>query len=347
MPSTSTLEGFTDFGNSLLKIPMSSVWAYSGSGPVPFWPTDYFTVDAIPSYLSIPDPGNCFNASGQSASCTYFEVMNDYDWDLGTSGTLLFDDLYESGGSASSTSLVLTSNKRGDGYVTLQSQLGGYGSDIVAQFNLANTSTNALCTDYNGQPQGQGVCDIAATVAYWNPNNSNSKGGFLVSWPWHEYPTLYRWTLSNGASQYNFNALSTAGSPFTGQYAGDGVGYPGGTVAITYNSTTDMSGAAIVWTSAFPNAESTSNPSVCVAGAGRGCPGYLLAYELNPSTGNLTLIWPSPMPAATAADFEPAPYAIPTAVNGAVYAPSYGLRAGFQNGTCTGYTLSGVQAYFF
>jgi len=56
--------------------------------------------------------------------------------------------------------------------------------------------------------------------------------------------------------------------------------------------------------------------------------------------GALTLIWPLSLP--TAADFMPAPYAIPLAVNGKVYAPAYGLSDG-----SGGYTNSGVQVYAF
>jgi len=210
MPSGHALSGVTDFGNALLKIPMSAVWTYSGSGPVPFWPTDYFVPYGIPSYLTgYTDPGNCQNSSGQSAPCTYFQVMNDYDWDLGTSGAILFNDLYQPPtGSPTTTDMVLTSSKRGDGYVNLQSDLAQYQSPtdtVVARFNLAKTSTNILCT-YSGQAQGMGECDEPATLAYWNPNNSSSMGGFLVAWPWREYPVSYRWTAAGGTgTQYSFN----------------------------------------------------------------------------------------------------------------------------------------------
>jgi hypothetical protein len=48
-------------------------------------------------------------------------------------------------------------------------------------------------------------------------------------------------------------------------------------------------------------------------------------------------------------DFATAPYAIPTAANGKVYVPTYGLCNQFNSGvTCIasdGYTLSGVQVY--
>jgi hypothetical protein len=50
--------------------------------------------------------------------------------------------------------------------------------------------------------------------------------------------------------------------------------------------------------------------------AGRECLGYLLAYSLNPAPGPLSLIWPATLPGIP--DFEPSPFAIPTAVNGYV-----------------------------
>jgi hypothetical protein len=88
----------------------------------------------------------------------------------------------------------------------------------------------------------------------------------------------------------------------------------------------------------------------CARTAGRNCPGYLLAYELSPSAGTvfggaLSEIWPATT--QFQADFEPAPYATPTAVNGKVYARAYGLCDSFsaQNiCTTTTYSLSDVQA---
>jgi hypothetical protein len=77
---------------------------------------------------------------------------------------------------------------------------------------------------------------------------------------------------------------------------------------------------------------------------GRFCPGFLLAYSLqsSPLPGALSpnQIWPATLPSTP--DFEPAPYAIPTAVNGKVYASAYALSDG-----AGGYTFSGVQVYCF
>jgi len=79
------------------------------------------------------------------------------------------------------------------------------------------------------------------------------------------------------------------------------------------------------------------------------CPGFVLAYSLS-NAGSLSSnpIWPSTLPSTP--DFIPAPYAIPTAVNGNVYAQAYGLCTTFSGGACVtadGYRLSGVQVYGF
>lgn len=104
---------------------------------------------------------------------------------------------------------------------------------------------------------------------------------------------------------------------------------------------------AIVWAAAAPY----PNPwaVACSERTGLGCPGFILAYSLD-NSGNLSSnqIWPGTLPSTP--DFIPAPYAIPTAVNGNVYAPAYGLCTTFSSGVCTvadGYRLSGVQVYGF
>ena len=339
MPSGNPMSGFTDIAEAVVDIQMSAVWNYSGTGPAPFWPSDYFVPSSIPVAITgagYADPGNCFNSSGASAPCTYFQVLNDYDWDLGTTGAVLFEDLYQSPGAdtASNTAMVLVGNKRGDGYVLLQSSLGQYhttlGDQATAEFNLAQTTTNALCTD-SGLMQGQGQCDQPVTLGYWKRSGDSS---LLVAWPWHETLSSYQWT--NAGSGYNFNLAFSTSSPLPGGGLG---GYGGGTLAITANQS-DPSLDAIVWASVFP--QSCSNRAHDpYSGAGRGCPGYLLAYKLDSVSGALTLIWPSPLPSTQV--FEPAPYAIPTAVNGYVYAPAYGLY----DAAHSNYDLSGVQAYVF
>jgi|HubBroStandDraft_1064217.scaffolds.fasta_scaffold08890_2 hypothetical protein len=226
---------------------------------------------------------------------------------------------------------------------SLQSDLGLYQSPdaVAAQFNLAQTTGNALCT-LGGNLQGVGPCDQTVTLAYWNPSGSGTLGGFLVAWPWHETLASYRWAPTSGTgSGYNFNLAATTTSPLPG---GASAGYAGGTLAITVN-TADTSGDAIVWATVFP-VTCTGTSGNPYSSAGRECPGYLVAYSLDPAHGGtydgaLTLIWPSGLPSTP--DFQPSPFAIPTAVNGYVYAPAYGL---YDSGTGL-YDLSGVQAYVF
>jgi hypothetical protein len=96
MPTGLPMTGYTDVGESVLKIEMGGVWNYSGTGPVPFWPSDYFLPYTIPSYLTgYSDPGNCENHLGASAPCTFFQTLNNYDWDMGNAGNMLFEDFYQ------------------------------------------------------------------------------------------------------------------------------------------------------------------------------------------------------------------------------------------------------------
>jgi hypothetical protein len=44
IPSGRPMSGYTDVGEAMLKIQMTGVWNYSGSGTVPFWPDDFFAL---------------------------------------------------------------------------------------------------------------------------------------------------------------------------------------------------------------------------------------------------------------------------------------------------------------
>jgi hypothetical protein len=136
-----------------------------------------------------------------------------------------------------------------------------------------NYCQGAACT-IQCMPSGQPI-----TLAYWKP----APGGFLVAWPWHETLSSYQWTNPGGG--YNFNLAATTSSPLPGAALG---GYGGGTLAITANPS-DSSGDAIVRASVFPQS-CTTIPHDPYSGAGRGCPGYLLAYKLDSATGALTWI---------------------------------------------------------
>jgi len=113
----SLIQEFTDFGEAVMGINMLNVWT-PVNGVAQFWPIDYFVPDAIPSGVGT-GPG-------------YFEILSDEDWDMGVTGTLLFDDnWYDSSGQydcpqniCPNVSMLLAANKRGDGYVLFQSYLG-------------------------------------------------------------------------------------------------------------------------------------------------------------------------------------------------------------------------------
>lgn len=174
-----------------------------------------------------------------------------------------------------------------------------------------------------------------------NQNNNSRTGGVYqepVAWPWSEELKSFQWQLSTNPSnqpQYNFLKTAQAPNPFSSGSAG----YPGGTLALTVNPS-DPSGDGVVWAVATA---STYLGSACTGEPPR-CPGDLLAYSLaspgSPTPGALTQLWPGgtlpPSP------FLVAPYAVPTAVNGKVYIPTYGLYDG------NGYnTLFGLAVYGF
>lgn len=331
---------FTDFGEAVMETSMQSVWGTqptSGSSvQAPFWPTSYFVPHTVPS--GITNPNNC-GSSGTQA-CTYFQIMNDNDWDMGDSGVMIFDDdWYNGSATETGVSMALSANKRGDGYVMLQSNLGQYATPDanVARFSIPSTNLNC-----NPSP-GNGDCDEPRTLAYWNPSGAN---GFLVAWPWSETAESFQWLQPSPSSQYTFQSVTTANNPFSGLSGAPSTGYAGGALAVTYNPS-ETPTAAVVWAAAapYPNPLSVG----CSERTGLGCPGYLLAYSLD-SSGNLSSnpIWPSTLPSVP--DFLPAPYAIPTAVNGKVYAPAYALCTTFSSGVCvlsSGYSHSGVQVYGF
>ncbi len=325
------VQDFTNFGESVLHLDMPTMWSTqpgsSSNVQAPFWPIDYFVPYVVPS--------------GVTGSGAYFKVLNSNDWDMGVSGTLLFDDNWYNSSTeqtVANTSMLLSSSKRGDGYVLLQSDLGQYttrDSGEVARFNISSgaSSGNVNCT------AGPGFCDEPRTPAYWNPTGSD---GFLVIWPWNENPASFQWTQPVSGSQYTFTSVSTANNPF----GSDNTGYAGGALAVTVNPG-ESPAAAVVRAVAepYPNPSGSS----CHRQNGLGCSGYLLAYSLNGSTGALssTQIWPSSLPSAP--DFAPTPYAIPTAAYGHVYVPAYALCSSFNgSGVCNGsYTVSGVQVYGF
>jgi hypothetical protein len=310
---TNYVQQITDMGEAVMGIKMQNVWSTT-SGQAPFWPTDYFVPDAVPA--------------GAGTGAGYFEILNYHDWDLGVTGTLLFDDnYYDSSNNTtySDVSMLLAAAKRGDGYVLQQNYLGQITNTdqyIVNHFLLSQGAaaggSNPTCTATSDGME----CDEPRTPAYWRPYNSEGYlPSVLVVWPWLENLTSFQWQQNAGtSSQYNFALIDQ----LTSNPVGSPTGYPGGTLALTFNPD-DSSGNAVVWAV-------VTSPTNDL--------GYLLAYSLTPA-GVLSSnpIWPTSLTLPTA-QFAVAPYAIPTAVNGKVYVPTYGMANG-----SGGYTHSGIAVY--
>lgn len=209
---------FTDFGEAVLSTSMQSVWGTQpGSGSntqAPFWPTNYFVPRSVPS--AVTNPNNC-GSSGTNA-CPYFSILNEQDWDMGDSGTIIFDDDYYDGtGTETRVSMALSATKRGDGYVMLQSNLGQYSNPDGNVSTFAIPASNPTCN-----PAGNGSCDEPRTLAYWRPFSHN---GFLVAWPWSESAESFQWVQPGSGQQYTFQQVSTANNPFTGLSGSPSTGY--------------------------------------------------------------------------------------------------------------------------
>lgn len=202
-----------------MGIKMQNVWSTT-SGQAPFWPTDYFVPDAVPP--------------GVGTGAGYFEILNYNDWDLGVTGTLLFNDnYYDSSNSTTypNVSMLLAASKRGDGYVLQQAYLGQITTNdeyAVNRFLLsqgaAASGSNPTCTALDGTE-----CDEPRTPAYWRPYNSEGLlPSVVVVWPWFEDLASFQWQQSAPTAQYNFAQISTAGDVFTN--LNKMAGYPGGTL---------------------------------------------------------------------------------------------------------------------
>jgi hypothetical protein len=393
-PGNFAWQNFTNFGEAVLHTNMDLVWTAktTTSSPVqaPFLPIDYFVPYVPPLAVQNTSIVNDCGTDGTTGPpcANYLQALNAHDLDMGVSGTLLFDDYWFNLSSCpqsqdyicANTSLLLTSTKRGDGYVLAQSALGQYLNNdggMVNRFDIssgaASGGANPTCSLQANTPPSQGgpqyFCDEPRAPAYWNPNAPSAGNGFLVVWPWYENLASFQWENQGLLTQYNFTAPPNdpQGGKTSNPFAGIKLtnvpptvppapnpattGYAGGALMLTVNPTLEPD-AAVVWAVAepYPNIAGSNYGSPCNGVAGIFCLGYLFAYKLDGTTGALTQIWPSTLPTnTTVPDFASTPFASPTAAHGHVYIPTFSLCSSFTGGSCTGasYTLAGVQAYSF
>jgi len=201
-------------------------------------------------------------------------TLNASDWDFGTTGVLLFDAAV----SGNTQHLLVTVDKIGNGYVLDQTDLGGYSTPSSPGSYF--TALGTVCTS-NKQ-----ICHEAHGAAYWN--------GTLFLWPWQENLRMY--TFSNGIFSYKVSA-------------GYNSGYPGGSLAISSDESTN----GILWAVTTHPGTSSSTPFL----------GTLWAYN---ASSPFNCLWNSSTgTACTQIDdtWHAAVFAEPTVVNGRVYVPTW------------------------
>jgi len=228
-------------------------------------------------------------------------TLNYYDQDMGTSGTLLFTD------PSSGTTYMVTFDKTGEGYVLNPANLGGYNSgDTGAVGEFAGSTTNGGTCDGGG---GSSHCDWVAHQVYWSDGTNN----YLFLWPWAEDIDWCYWS----SSSTNFVCAPSA----TKTSDVFPVGFPGGSMTITSNGTSQTS--AILWASFLPKtAVSYTDPGTDYTSYR----GYLIAYQLQtaPAPGTSFSLEPLWLSSNTITQtWTGSPFAMPTVVNGRVYLPTY------------------------
>jgi hypothetical protein len=193
----------TNSGESVLDFRLTS----TGFDTAPF---QSFTPNGSDSSVIVKPkrPGNVCNCNSSGGSCgactTTLQTLNVYDWDQGSCGILLFDDL---GGNHR----LLTCDKAGYGYLLTQRNLCGNGSDSQCvgwsstdqgswpfgmSMNLCDTLSNPVASN----------CDRVTSMAFYNTLPGSSSGSsYLYFWPTSEKLTAYQLsdntTLVSGHSQ--------------------------------------------------------------------------------------------------------------------------------------------------
>jgi hypothetical protein len=158
----------SNYGTSILDFHLSSAG-------MPSAPSDTFT--------PFGGPGDCWETSTCSpviqpplalSSCAYdkqadgtcnhtFELLNEQDWDMATSGIALFE--------SPTNYLAVTADKAGYGYLLVQDHMGGYqAGDLgnIFPFIAVDSPCGAVAAD----------CDRATSLAFFNNT--------LFLWPYHE-----------------------------------------------------------------------------------------------------------------------------------------------------------------
>jgi hypothetical protein len=201
-------------------------------------------------------------------------TLNVNDWDFGTTGILLFNAPVN----GNPQRLLVTVDKVGYGYVLDQANLGGYSTPTSPGSYF--TAVGALCTS------NQQICHEVHSVVHWN--------GKLFVWPWQENLRVY--SFGSGAFTHQKNI-------------GYDSGYPGGSMAISSNGSTN----GILWAVTTHPSTSSTPPFL----------GTLWAYN---ASAPYNCLWNSSTgTACTQKDdtWHAAVFATPTVVNGRVYVPSW------------------------
>ena len=157
-------------------------------------PTNYFTPQGGPN---LPFTGpmlvdtNCGTSPDPRCPAT-FEALNQYDWDMSTSGITLFQD-------DSQNNWLVTIDKSGVGYLLPQANLGGFNVNDPQSWQFQAPTTP--CWVFNGpnRPDIRGgsaaKCHRITSMSLYRDTDNAANPYYLYYWPFEE--TLTRLKFSN------------------------------------------------------------------------------------------------------------------------------------------------------
>jgi hypothetical protein len=192
-----------NWGSSILN------FASSASG-VAAAPSSSFTPQGGPKEPFTPlilANSDCPSSPGGAPTqCPYVvDVLNQNDWDVATSGILLFEG-------ANQKNWLVTIDKAGNGYLLNPSGLGGFAqNDSGNQFPFAAVSSP--CWSLGGVEAS--ACHRVISLASYINAASAAKPRYLYFWPYQEPLTSFQFSqnvLTNGVGTI---ATSGSGPPFT------------------------------------------------------------------------------------------------------------------------------------